>query len=82
MAQGREEGEWWAVSERTYRVGLMAAGLTLIVAGSLWMRARAIETRMAYESQIETPADVQPVFARRGLFDDDRPGAHPTPGPR
>ena len=82
VAEGREDRAWWALSERTYRIGLMAAGLTLIVAGSLWMRARAIETRMAYETQIETPADVQPVFARRGLFDDDRPGAYVAPAPR
>ena len=82
VAQGHDEGEWLAISERTYRVGLLAAGLTLIVAGSLWMRARSVETRMAYETQIETPADVQPTFARRGLFDDDRPGAYLAPGPR
>lgn len=67
--RGTDEGRWWAFSERTYQVGLLAAGLTLIVAGSLFLRERALERRMAYESVIEAPA-TQQVFARRGIVPD------------
>src|SRR5688572_27890417 len=62
IERGQEDGRWWALSERMYRLGMMAAGLILIVAGSVWLRARAVETRMAYETVIESPED-QPVYA-------------------
>ena len=64
-----DEGRWWALSERTYRIGLIAAGLTLIVSGSVYLRSRAVEARMAYEQVIETPGVDQPVYARRGPLD-------------
>lgn len=64
-----EEGRWWAFSERTYQLGLLAATLTLLVAGSVYLRERALERRMAYETVIEAPANTQ-VFARRGLVPD------------
>lgn len=70
IERGQEEGSWWALSERIYRLGMMAAGLILIVAGTVWLRSRAVETRMAYESVIETPGMDQPVFARRNALDD------------
>lgn len=70
IERGQEEGSWWALSERIYRLGMMAAGLILIVAGTVWLRSRAVETRMAYESVIETPGMDQPVFARRKALDD------------
>jgi hypothetical protein len=69
IERGKTEGKWWALSERAYQIGLLAAGLTLIVAGSLYMRERALERRMAYETVIEAPAQ-QKVFARRGLVPD------------
>ena len=69
IERGRDEHRWWAISERTYQVGLLAAGLTLIVAGSIFLRERALERRMAYETVIESPAQ-QKVFARRGLVPD------------
>lgn len=72
IERGQDEGRWWAVSERIYRLGMMAAGLILIVAGTVWLRSRAVETRMAYESVIETPGMDQPVFARRNPLDDRR----------
>ena len=72
VRQGREAAAWWALPERIYRIGLLAAGLTLIVAGSVYLRHRAIETRMAYETILDS-ADDAPVFARRGLFDGERP---------
>ena len=69
IERGKDEGRWWALSERMYRIGMMAAGLILIVAGSFWLRSRAVETRMAYESVIESAED-QPLFARRNPLDE------------
>ena len=74
----REDGAWWALSERVYRIGLLAAGFALILAGSLFLRGQTEATHMAYETVIET-ADEAPVFARRGLFDDERPAPLHTP---
>jgi len=70
LERGREEGRWWVLSERAYRFGMIAAGLVLIVAGSVWLRSRAVETRKAYESVIETPGSDLPMFARRNALDD------------
>lgn len=71
LARGREENRWWALSARVYQFGLLAAGLTLIVAASVFLRERALERRMAYETVIETPSgQPQQVFARRGLVPD------------
>ena len=67
--ESADDGRWWAFSERTYQIGLLAAGLTLIVASSLYLRERALERRMAYETVIESAATPQ-VFARRGLVPD------------
>ncbi|HVH39180.1 MAG TPA: hypothetical protein VM764_04075 [Gemmatimonadaceae bacterium] len=67
--RGADEGRWWALSERAYRIGLLVAGLTLIVSGSVYLRSRAVEARMAYESVIETPGVDTPVYARRGPLD-------------
>jgi hypothetical protein len=72
IERGQDEGSWWALSERIYRLGMMAAGLILIVAGTVWLRSRAVETRMAFESVIETPGMDQPVFARRNPLDERR----------
>ncbi len=72
IERGQEEGRWWALSERMYRLGMMAAGLILILAGSVYLRSRAVETRMAYESVIETPGEDQPMFARRNPLDERR----------
>jgi hypothetical protein len=69
VQRGQADGKWWALSERAYQFGLLAAGLTLIVAGSMYLRERALERRMAYETVIEAPAQ-QKVFARRGLVPD------------
>ena len=69
IQRGQEEARWWALPDRLYRLGMMAAGLILIVAGSVWLRSRAVETRMAYESVIETPED-QPLFVRRNPLDE------------
>jgi hypothetical protein len=70
VERGRSEGAWWVLSERAYQFGLMAAGLTLIVAASVFLRERALERRMAYETVIETPTAAPQTFARRGLVPD------------
>jgi hypothetical protein len=70
IERGQYEGRWWALSERADQIGLVAAGLTLIVAGSVFLRERALERRMAYESVITSPVQTQQVFARRGLVPD------------
>lgn len=72
LEKGAEEGRWWVLSERMYQIGLLAAGLTLIVAGSVYLRSRAVEATMAYETVIETPGHDTPVFARRGPLDESR----------
>jgi hypothetical protein len=72
LAKGADEGRWWALSERTYQIGLLAAGLTLIIAGSVYLRSRTVDARMAYETVIETPGVDTPVFARRGPLDEGR----------
>jgi hypothetical protein len=73
IERGREEKRWWALSPQVYQFGLLAAGLTLIVAASVFLRERALERRMAYETVIETPSgQPQQVWARRGLVPPDR----------
>ena len=69
VERGKDDGRWWVLTERMHRLGLMAAGLILIVAGSVWLRSRAVETRMAYETVIESSED-QPLYARRNPLDE------------
>lgn len=70
VERGRHDGGWWVLSERAYQIGLMAAGLTLIVAASVFLRQQALERRMAYENVIEAPTASPQTFARRGLVPD------------
>ena len=46
---------WWPVPTQWVRVGLIAAGFALIVAGSLFLRSRAEQRQMAYDSVLGTP---------------------------
>ena len=52
--------------------GLEKALPLMILAGSVYLRSRAVESRMAYESVIETPGADQPVYARRLPLDERR----------
>ncbi len=70
VQRARQEGAWWVLSERAYQFGLLAAGLTLIVAASVFLRERALERRMAYETVIESPTATPQTFARKGLVPD------------
>jgi hypothetical protein len=58
--------EWWTVPDRWLRVGLLAAGFAVIVAGTLIMRAQTQVTRMAYETVVD-PASIDLLeVAQRG----------------
>ena len=57
--------EWWTVPERWMRVGLVAAGLAVIVAGAVIMRTQVQATRMAYETVVN-PASVDLPEVARG----------------
>jgi hypothetical protein len=49
--------EWWTVPDRWLRVGMIAAGFAVIVAGAMIMRAQTQVSRMAYETVID-PATI------------------------
>jgi hypothetical protein len=53
---GESLDSWWSVPTQWARVGLIAAGFALIVAGSLFLRSRAEQREMAYDSVLGTPA--------------------------
>lgn len=54
MARVDESEAWWSVSDRWVRVGLAAAAVTLLVAGSLFLRAQAqINKTLAAETIVE-----------------------------
>ena len=59
--------EWWTVPDRWLRVGLIAAGFAVIVAGALIMRSQTQNvTRMAYETVVD-PASIDILeVAERG----------------
>jgi hypothetical protein len=46
---------WWQPYTEWVRVGLIAAGLSALLAGLALVRSREAEARMAYETIIETP---------------------------
>lgn len=56
VAGGDSLDSWWSVPTQWVRVGLIAAGFALIVAGSLFLRSRAEQRQMAYDSVLGTPA--------------------------
>jgi hypothetical protein len=59
--------EWWTVPERWVRVGLLAAGLAVIVAGALIMRSQTQVARMAYETVVDPATDLLEVAERGKL---------------
>jgi hypothetical protein len=58
---------WWSVPEKWLRIGLMAAGFALIVAGSLLLRSQAQASRMAYDTIVEPAIDAPTLAAREKL---------------
>jgi hypothetical protein len=59
--------EWWTVPERWLRVGLVAAGLAVIVAGALIMRSQTQVAHMAYETVVDPATDLLEVAERGKL---------------
>jgi hypothetical protein len=57
--------EWWTVPERWMRVGLIAAGFAVIVAGAMIMRSQVQVTRMAYQTIVD-PASIDLLEVARG----------------
>jgi hypothetical protein len=59
--------EWWTVPERWMRVGLIAAGFAVIVAGAMIMRSQSQVTRMAYQTVVG-PASTDLLEVARGTM--------------
>jgi hypothetical protein len=55
------------VPERWLRVGLVAAGLAVIVAGALIMRSQTQVAHMAYETVVDPATDLLEVAERGKL---------------
>ena len=51
-----DAGAWWLVFGGWVRAGLVAAGLTALVAGAALWQMRTTEARVAYEAVIHEPA--------------------------
>lgn len=59
MARVTSEGEvdvWWQPFARLARVGVLAAGVALAVASIALTRDRTVDTRLAYETILDTPS--------------------------
>jgi hypothetical protein len=56
IAHGEPVDTFWYVPTQWTRLGLIAAGFALIVAASLFLRARAEERQMAYDTVVGQPA--------------------------
>jgi hypothetical protein len=64
IAGGDASEEWWYVPAQWTRIGLIAAGFALIVAGSLFLRQRAEERQMAYDTVLGQPNDGPTIAIR------------------
>jgi hypothetical protein len=72
--------EWWTVPERWLRVGLLAAGFAVIVAGALIMRSQSQVSRMAYETVVD-PASIDLLeVAERGKLTEQQARLHVLTG--
>jgi hypothetical protein len=60
IATAGEAPEWWGVFDGWVRVGLAAAVLAGVLAGSALLRAREAQERLAYEAVMES-ASVIPI---------------------
>ncbi len=60
-----ESDEWWAVSAAWLRVGLVAAGIAVIVAGTLVLRTQTQMARAEYETVIDPATIDAPTLAAR-----------------
>jgi hypothetical protein len=53
ITSGDSLDAWWIVPAQWARIGLIAAGFTLIVAGSLYLRSRAEQRQIVFESVVD-----------------------------
>ena len=63
--ESAEADEWWSVPEVWLRVGMLAAGFAVIVAGSLLLRTQTQLARAEYETVIDPSTIDAPVLAAR-----------------
>jgi hypothetical protein len=64
IAGGDSLDAWWYVPTQWVRIGLIAAGFALIVAGSLFLRSSAEQRQMAVDSVLD-PGAGGPTIAIR-----------------
>lgn len=64
IAGGETLDAWWSVPTQWARLGLIAAGFALIVAGSIFLRSRAEQRQLAYDSVLG-PVTGGPTLAIR-----------------
>lgn len=65
--------EWWSVPEKWLRVGLVAAGIAVLLAGSFIVRTHAQASRMAsYETAIDSAAADAFEIARRDRMSEEQ----------
>jgi hypothetical protein len=73
VAAGDSTDEWWSVPDRWLRVGLVAAGIAVIVAGSLLMRTQTRSSRMAaYETAMDSATTDAFEVARRDRMTEEQ----------
>lgn len=64
ITSGESLDAWWSVPAQWVRIGLIAAGFALIVAGSLFLRSSAEQRQMAVDSVLD-PGAGGPTIAIR-----------------
>jgi hypothetical protein len=64
--------EWWLVPERWLRAGLIAAGIAVIVAGTLLLRTQTQASRMAYDTVADPAAADAFEVARRDRLTEEQ----------
>jgi hypothetical protein len=73
IEQGDTDYEWWSVPATWLRVGLIAAGFAVILAGSLLLRTQTQMARAEYETVIDPATiDAPTLAARERLTDEQR----------
>ncbi|HVT37544.1 MAG TPA: hypothetical protein VHE78_00740 [Gemmatimonadaceae bacterium] len=65
-------GEWWSVPEKWLRAGLIAAGIAVIIAGSLLLRTQTQASRMAYDTLANPAAADAFEVARRDRLTEEQ----------
>lgn len=67
------DAEWWSVPDRWLRVGLAAAAIAFLVAGSVLLRQATQAAQMAsYETAVDSAASDAFEIARRGQLTEEQ----------